>query len=242
MMQNGLPELSSAGAVVGGWQTRVKAIRMETSATGGDSDVWVKHENHLPTASFKVRGGLVWAAERDPGAGLAAATRGNHGQSIPYAARPHGIPVRVLVPEGNSAEKNAAMAGWGANIVRLPLNQCFWNGNQSGYQGNVQNRVSQAMPQLPEEVSRQGVTTKKQSTSMLLVVNLYSPNESYDGIFLSNDRRPVPRVGLWRNPCLKGEMSRNFLDSPLFFSSQYVPVCFFIGFTWNRFGSDGANE
>ena len=44
MMQNGLPEPSSSGAVVGGWQTRVKAIRMETSATGGDSHIWVKHE------------------------------------------------------------------------------------------------------------------------------------------------------------------------------------------------------
>jgi N-methylhydantoinase A/oxoprolinase/acetone carboxylase beta subunit len=42
MMQNGLPQISNSGAVVGGWQTRVKAIRMETSATGGDSHVWIK--------------------------------------------------------------------------------------------------------------------------------------------------------------------------------------------------------
>lgn len=42
MMENGLPQLSSSGAVVGGWQTRVKAIRMETSATGGDSHIWLK--------------------------------------------------------------------------------------------------------------------------------------------------------------------------------------------------------
>ncbi len=89
------------------------------SATLG-GDVWVKHENHTPTGAFKVRGGIVYIEELvssgSPAGGLITATRGNHGQSIPYAARPHGIPVRVLVPEGNSAEKNAAMAGWGATV------------------------------------------------------------------------------------------------------------------------------
>ena len=87
-------------------------------ALGGD--VWVKHENHTPTGAFKVRGGIVFIEELmssgAPAGGLITATRGNHGQSIPYAARQHGIPVRVLVPEGNSAEKNAAMAGWGATV------------------------------------------------------------------------------------------------------------------------------
>ncbi len=81
---------------------------------------WVKHENHTPTGAFKVRGGLVYLdrlmqrvnrPER-----LITATRGNHGQSIPYAARQHGIPVTVLVPEGNSADKNAAMCAWGAEL------------------------------------------------------------------------------------------------------------------------------
>ncbi len=89
-----------------------------STALGGD--VWVKHENHTPTGAFKVRGGIVYIDELvksgAPAGGLITATRGNHGQSIPYAARPHGIPVRVLVPEGNSAEKNAAMAGWGATV------------------------------------------------------------------------------------------------------------------------------
>ena len=87
-------------------------------ALGGD--VWVKHENHTPTGAFKVRGGIVYidelVAASAPSGGLITATRGNHGQSIPYAARPHGMPVRVLVPEGNSTEKNAAMAGWGATV------------------------------------------------------------------------------------------------------------------------------
>lgn len=87
-------------------------------ALGGE--IWVKHENHTPTGAFKVRGGIVYIDELlrsgAPVGGLITATRGNHGQSIPFAACPHGIPVRVLVPEGNSTEKNAAMAGWGAEV------------------------------------------------------------------------------------------------------------------------------
>ena len=80
-------------------------------------EVWVKHENQTPTGAFKVRGGLVYASELGqlarPPAGLITATRGNHGQSVPFGARRLDIPVTVLVPEGNSAEKNAAMRGWG---------------------------------------------------------------------------------------------------------------------------------
>ena len=82
--------------------------------------IWVKHENHTPTGAFKVRGGLVYLAElmkqNQRPEGLITATRGNHGQSIPFAARPHGVPVTVLVPNGNSREKNAAMVGWGARL------------------------------------------------------------------------------------------------------------------------------
>jgi threonine dehydratase len=48
---------------------------------------------------------------------LITATRGNHGQSIPFAARRYGVPVTVYVPEGNSVEKNAAMKAWGAELV-----------------------------------------------------------------------------------------------------------------------------
>jgi threonine dehydratase len=84
-------------------------------------EVWVKHENHTPTGAFKVRGGLVFMdalAQRDAlPAGLITATRGNHGQSIPFAAARHGVPVTVYVPEGNSAEKNAAIRAWGAELV-----------------------------------------------------------------------------------------------------------------------------
>ena len=83
-------------------------------------EVWVKHENHTPTGAFKVRGGLVYLddlARAGTCRGILTATRGNHGQSIPFAARAHGIPVTVYVPEGNSVEKNRAMEGWGAKLV-----------------------------------------------------------------------------------------------------------------------------
>lgn len=84
------------------------------------TEVWVKHENHTPCGAFKVRGGLVYLDElmrSDPSCpGIVTATRGNHGQSIPFAARAFGIPVSVLVPRGNSTEKNAAMRAWGATV------------------------------------------------------------------------------------------------------------------------------
>ncbi|MEM0942637.1 MAG: pyridoxal-phosphate dependent enzyme, partial [Pseudomonadota bacterium] len=83
------------------------------------TELWVKHENHTPTGAFKVRGGIVYLV--DLGArgapSIYTSTRGNHGQSIPYAAAPHGLPVTVYVPEGNATEKNAAMEAWGAQLV-----------------------------------------------------------------------------------------------------------------------------
>jgi threonine dehydratase len=81
---------------------------------------WVKHENATPTGAFKVRGGLVYVSRllaAGPVRGLITATRGNHGQSIAFAGRAHNVPVTVVVPEGNSPDKNAAMEAWGAEIV-----------------------------------------------------------------------------------------------------------------------------
>ena len=84
------------------------------------AELWVKHENHTPCGAFKVRGGLVYMDElsrAEPGCpGIITATRGNHGQSIPYAARAFGIPVTVLCPENNSREKIRAMRAWGAEV------------------------------------------------------------------------------------------------------------------------------
>jgi threonine dehydratase len=81
----------------------------------------VKHENHTPTGAFKVRGGLVYLdrlkRERPHTAGLISATRGNHGQSLAYAASRYRVPVTIFVPHGNSIEKNRAMRAFGANLV-----------------------------------------------------------------------------------------------------------------------------
>ena len=83
--------------------------------------VHVKHENHTPTGAFKLRGGLVYMErlkrERPEVAGVVSATRGNHGQSLAYAGQRHGVPVTILVPRGNSAEKNAAMRAFGARLI-----------------------------------------------------------------------------------------------------------------------------
>jgi len=85
------------------------------------AEVWVKHENHLPTGAFKVRGGLVLAdrlrRESVDIRGLISATRGNHGQSLAFAGRCFGFEVKIVVPYGNSAEKNAAMAALGATLI-----------------------------------------------------------------------------------------------------------------------------
>jgi threonine dehydratase len=83
--------------------------------------VVVKHENHTPTGAFKVRGGLVYVdrlkRERPTTAGLISATRGNHGQSLAFAASRYGLPVTIYVPRGNSVEKNRAMQAFGADLV-----------------------------------------------------------------------------------------------------------------------------
>ncbi len=83
-------------------------------------DTWVKHENHTPTGAFKVRGGLVHMRkriQRGETNGVITATRGNHGQSIPYAASRNGVPATIVVPHGNSIEKNAAIKALGAKLV-----------------------------------------------------------------------------------------------------------------------------
>ena len=82
--------------------------------------VLLKHENHLPTGAFKVRGGLNFMARfaaEYPGRGVITATRGNHGQSIALAARLHRVAATIVVPEGNNPEKNAAMRGYGARVI-----------------------------------------------------------------------------------------------------------------------------
>jgi threonine dehydratase len=85
------------------------------------AEVWVKHENHTPLGAFKVRGGLVYMkalCEREPQVrGVVSATRGNHGQSIAFAAQRQGLSATIVVPRGNSVEKNAAMRALGAELI-----------------------------------------------------------------------------------------------------------------------------
>ena len=80
----------------------------------------IKHENHLPTGAFKVRGGLNFMhhfARAATHQGVISATRGNHGQSIALAAQRYGMPATIVVPHGNNPEKNAAMRAYGARLV-----------------------------------------------------------------------------------------------------------------------------
>lgn len=85
--------------------------------------VWVKHENHTPTGAFKARGGVTfikWLVRSHPGVrGIVTATRGNHGQSQARAATAAGLDATVVVPHGNSKEKNAAMRSFGARLVEF---------------------------------------------------------------------------------------------------------------------------
>ncbi len=88
-----------------------------------DATVWVKHENHTPTGAFKIRGGITfidWLKRSHPKvAGIVTATRGNHGQSQARAATVAGLKAKILVPHGNSAEKNVAMRAFGAELVEF---------------------------------------------------------------------------------------------------------------------------
>ena len=85
------------------------------------AELWVKHENHTPIGAFKIRGGLVYldAVRRSQPdiRGVVTATTGNHGQSIALAAARLGVDATIVVPHGNSIEKNRAMAGFGARLV-----------------------------------------------------------------------------------------------------------------------------
>ena len=85
------------------------------------TDCWVKHENHTPVGAFKIRGGLTYFAQLKARGELpravVSATRGNHGQSIGWAARAHGVACIIVVPKGNSVEKNAAMRALGVQLI-----------------------------------------------------------------------------------------------------------------------------
>jgi threonine dehydratase len=116
-----LDDLEAATRIVRDWVPPTPAYAWPLLATHTGVTVVVKHENHTPSGAFKARGALTYLeALRQTGPmpkGVITATRGNHGQSIAFAAARHGLPAVVVVPEGNSAEKNAAMEAFGAELI-----------------------------------------------------------------------------------------------------------------------------
>ena len=115
-----LPELEAAARLVHRHMEPTPQYAWPTLADRLGAEVWVKHENHGPTGAFKVRGGITfldWLAREHPGyGGIITATRGNHGQSQARAATALGLRAVIYVPHGNSAEKNAAMRAFGAEL------------------------------------------------------------------------------------------------------------------------------
>jgi len=114
-------ELEAAAALVHAQMPATPAYVWPLLGARAGAEVWVKHENHTPTGAFKIRGGIVYMdelARSDTGAkGVITATRGNHGQSIARAAKAAGLASTILVPHGNSIEKNAAMRAFGARLI-----------------------------------------------------------------------------------------------------------------------------
>ena len=116
-----LPALEAAADLIHDVFPATPQIAWPLLAARTGTEVWVKHENHTPAGAFKIRGGLIYMErlkrERPHVKGVVSATRGNHGQSIAYAGRRYGVPVTILVPQGNSAEKNDAMRAFGARLI-----------------------------------------------------------------------------------------------------------------------------
>lgn len=116
-----LASLRTAADLVHRVMPSTPALRWPLLCERAAAEVWVKHENHSPVGAFKLRGGLVYFDElkrREPSiTGVIAATRGNHGQSVAYCARLHGLRAVIVVPHGNSREKNAAMRALGAELI-----------------------------------------------------------------------------------------------------------------------------
>jgi len=116
-----LADLEAAAATVHGVMPPTPQYCWPLLSQRTGAETWVKHENHTPVGAFKLRGGLVYMQrlkrEQPDVAGVIAATRGNHGQSVAFAAARAGLAAVIVVPHGNSAEKNAAMRALGAELI-----------------------------------------------------------------------------------------------------------------------------
>jgi threonine dehydratase len=116
-----LPQIEAAARVVYREFAATPQYRWALLGQRLGTECWLKHENHTPVGAFKIRGGLTYfdhLAQRGalPSA-VISATRGNHGQSVGWAARAHGVPCSIVVPKGNSVEKNAAMQALGVTLI-----------------------------------------------------------------------------------------------------------------------------
>lgn len=116
-----LREIEAAEVLIRPAIRETPAYRWPLLEEGLGCELWLKHENHTPVGAFKIRGGLVYMdglKRREPDVeGVIAATTGNHGQSIAFAARRNGLRAVIVVPHGNNPEKNAAMRSLGAELV-----------------------------------------------------------------------------------------------------------------------------
>ena len=116
-----LHEIEAAAQVVYREFQATSQYRWALSSQRLGTDCWIKHENHTPVGAFKLRGGLTYfdalASSSTLPAEVVSATRGNHGQSIGWAARAYGVPCTIVVPHGNSLEKNAAMRALGVTLL-----------------------------------------------------------------------------------------------------------------------------
>ncbi len=116
-----LADIEAAAEVVYREFAATPQYRWATLSRRLGTDCWVKHENHTPVGAFKIRGGLTYFDQlRQRGEmpkEVMSATRGNHGQSVAWAARSHGVGCTIVVPRGNSVEKNAAMRALGATLI-----------------------------------------------------------------------------------------------------------------------------
>lgn len=118
-----LPQIEAAARVVYREFQATPQYRWALLSQRLGTDCWVKHENHTPVGAFKIRGGLTYFDQLQQRGALPAAvisaTRGNHGQSMGWAARVHGVPCSIVVPVGNSVEKNAAMRALGVSLIEF---------------------------------------------------------------------------------------------------------------------------
>ncbi len=116
-----LHDIESAAQVVYREFAATPQYRWATLSARLGTDCWVKHENHTPVGAFKIRGGLTYFEQLKQRGELpqevVCATRGNHGQSIAWVARAQGVACTIVVPQGNSLEKNAAMRALGATLI-----------------------------------------------------------------------------------------------------------------------------